>query len=279
VTKKQLLQSFTNELQGLNYSSYTIKYYESIISQFLDLIGAKSSYDRQDVFKFLQSLSLLNSSSKKTYLRVVKSFFDSLQIPWPLKKKEVRGGSEIGGEALTEEEARKLLDYAKRKDIEAYAILRLLAATGMRAGEIGLLDRVGYIPPTLRIYLEKEEEKKIRVLNLDEETVRAINKYLRIRKDGKEALFLSPVKKDRIDGAGVGRIFHRVAEACHIYRKGLGPHSIRRGWATWLAKRGMDIYSLQRAGNWKNVSMPARYVRLVPSEAEEKARELNPLVT
>lgn len=276
MTKKQLLQSFKGELQALNYSKYTIQYYGSIISQFLDLIGVKDSYNRQDIFRFLEALSPLGESSKRTYIRVVKSFFDSLEITWPLKKKDIRGGTEIGGEALTEDEAEKILDYAKQRDLGAYAMLRLLAVTGMRAGEIGLLDRGNYNPPILKIYLEKEED--FRVSKLDEETIEAINKYLKSRKDDNEALFLFPSRRIRIDGAGVGRVFRKVAEACNIYRKGLGPHSIRRGWATWLAKRGMDIYSLQKVGNWKSISMPARYVRLIPSEAEEKAKELNPLV-
>lgn len=276
LTKRQMLLSFRGELQALNYSPYTIQYYSSIITQFLYLNGAKDTYGKDDVFGFLQALSKLNDSSKRTYLRVLKSFFESRQIIWPLKKREVRGGNEVGGEALTEDEARKMLAYAKKSNVETYAVLRLLAATGMRAGEIGLLNRKDYNPPILKIKLEKEGD--FRVLSLDDETVDAVAKYLDTREDTNEALFLFPGRKDRINGAGVGRMFHNVAEKCKIYRKGLGAHSMRRGWATWLARRGMDIYSLQRAGNWKSINMPARYVRLIPGEAEKKARELNPLL-
>jgi len=270
------LDSFKNELNSLNYSEYTISYYLCIVSQFLTIAGTKDSYSKQDIFSFLQSLSKLTESSKRTYLRVIKSFLDSLGMAWPLKKKEIRGVSEIGGEALSEDEARKIIAYTKNNgDIEAYAIMRLLAATGMRRGEIGLLDKSNYTPPILKIILEKDED--FRVMRLDDETMAAINNYLATRSDTKEALFLSPIGQDRISGAAVGRIFNRVSKSTKIYRKGLGAHSMRRGWATWLAKRGMDIYSLQKAGHWKSISMPARYVRLIPGEAEEKARELNPL--
>lgn len=279
MTKKQLIHSFKGELKAFGYKPRTIGYYESIVSQFLDLTGVKSDYNREHIVTFLKALAPLNHTSTGTYIRVIRRFFKFLKIVWPLESKELNIDTGIGGEALSEDEANKMLNYAKSNgSLEDYTILRLLAATGMRAGEMGLLNKRDYASPRLIIHLEKSKGNEFRVLDLDEETVETVNRYLFVRKDNNEALILAPTSGDRIDGATVGRIFHRIAEGCKIYRKGLGAHSVRRGWATWLARQGMDIYSLQRAGGWKNIKMPARYVRLIPGEAEKKAMRLNPVI-
>lgn len=280
MTKKQLLKSFKEELEALEHSHYTINYYISIISQFLDLVGVKKSYDRKDILKFRQALSPLSVSSKRAYTRVLRTFLvNHLSNEWPFKKGEMTVSSIIGGEALSEEEMNKLLEYSKNnRNLEVYAILQLLAETGMRPGEIGRLSKKDYNSPYITIHMLKKKREETRTVRLSDEAVRAVNIYTKSRKDGNESLFLSPGTRKRIDGAGVGRMFHGIAEACHIYRKGLGPHAVRRGWATWAAEKGASIYDLQLAGGWDDISMPGHYVRVRPQEAAERIRKLNPFV-
>ena len=158
MTKKQLVQAFEKELRVFGYKSCTVKYYGSVISQFVDLVGVRSNYDREHILAFSEALAPLSRTSLGTYIRVVRRFFGFLKIDWPLKPRELNIDTGVSGEALSEDEANKMLGYAKSNgSLGDYAILRLLAATGMRAGELGLLNKKDYAPPRLLIHLEKSK--------------------------------------------------------------------------------------------------------------------------
>jgi integrase len=147
-----------------------------------------------------------------------------------------------------------------RRDI---LLLCLLFDHGLRCGEIaGLtLQCINLNEETLTFYREKVDMTQIHSLTKD--TRMALRRYL-------DCVQLLP-GESLLQGSrkGGGRLLGRMSERAITARvnvlgerigvQGLSAHDGRHAWATSAIRGGTDLKSLQDAGGWKSIAMPARY--------------------
>ena len=140
-------------------------------------------------------------------------------------------------------------ELARARDL---AIMTLLFSTGLRVSELAALDHDEDLS-TGEISL-RGKGGKIRVVFISDEAVANIKKYLKLRTDMDEAMFIdhSPRSRSRIENResirlttrSIERILNKYAELAGITKK-CTPHVLRHSFATDLLYNGADLRSVQ----------------------------------
>lgn len=177
------------------------------------------------------------------------------------------------------------------------AMLELLFSSGMRISELVNLNR-----EQLNIYGEKElaahagtfiagklyvkgKGKKSRFVYLTERAKHWLGRYLELRHDEYPALFI-PYRGGRAgtkDPLSVRISINYLQERIIYYRRHLGiivptsAHSLRHGFATYLAEKGASPAAIQRLLGHESLQTTTRYVHTSDKFAEETHKQYHPL--
>lgn len=169
------------------------------------------------------------------------------------------------------------------------AIMELIFSTGMRISEVVNLDRdqikmdQGQIVDN-RIYI-LGKGKKQRFVYLTERAVHFLNDYLKYRVDNYPAMFI-PTKGTRkaTENPYIVRISaNYIQMKIKEYRTKLGiivptsAHSLRHGFATYLAEEGANPAAIQRLLGHSSLQTTSRYVHASDKFAESAHRKYHPL--
>ncbi len=159
------------------------------------------------------------------------------------------------------------------KNLRDKAILELLFSTGLRVSELCSLNNDS-------INLNRDEfsirgkGEKVRVVFLSAVAKIALKKYLKLRVDMDEAMFVRVSKnKDnnnsaRLTQRSVERIVKHYAVKAGISKK-VTPHIIRHSFATDLLQNGADIRSVQAMLGHSNISTTQVYTHVTDKQLRE----------
>jgi integrase len=182
-------------------------------------------------------------------------------------------------ESLTEAELIKLIkactgrEFRDRRD---EAIVRLMAETGMRAGEVCGLTIADVDLTRGLVTVRPGKGGKGRVAPFGDQTARAIDRYLRMRRAHRlansTALWLGDRGK-RLEYYGLHKALKYRAELAGL--NNFHPHLLRRTAASrWLAAGGSEGGLMAVAG-WSTRDMIDRYTKATAAErAAAEARAL-----
>ncbi len=183
-------------------------------------------------------------------------------------------------ESLSESELRRLIKACAGKefrDRRDEAIVRLMAETGMRAGELcGLTVADADLNRGL-VTVRRGKGGKGRVAPFGDQTARAIDRYLRARRTHRladtDALWLGDRGKN-LEYYGLHAALKYRAQLAGLV--GFHPHLLRHTAASrWLAAGGSEGGLMAVAG-WSTRDMIDRYTRATAAErAAAEARGLN----
>jgi site-specific recombinase XerD len=183
-------------------------------------------------------------------------------------------------ESLTETELRRLIkacggkEFRDRRD---EAIIRLMAETGMRAGELTSLTVPDVDLVRGLATVRRGKGGKGRVAPFGDHTARAIDRYLRARRTHRladtDTLWLGDRGKN-LEYYGLHSALKYRAQLAGL--NGFHPHLLRHTAASrWLAAGGSEGGLMAVAG-WRSREMLDRYVAATASErAAAEARSLN----
>lgn len=175
---------------------------------------------------------------------------------------------------LTFEEEEKLLAAS----IEwIRPILMLGIETGLRQGELLNLQwqHVDLFKRTLTVLEQKN--KAVDTLPLNQRAIEILKVRAKVRHIRSDFIFYNGSGK-RIDARDLLRAFYVATRKANITN--LRWHdATRHTFATRLVQAGVDIYTVQKLGRWKNISMVMRYAHHYPEslrpgiEVLDKARK------
>lgn len=126
--------------------------------------------------------------------------------------------------------------YSRLNRLRNIAMAEVLWSSGIRVGELCRLNR-GSIKN--REFVVVGKSKHPRTCFINEKAERAIDDYLRERKDLSPALFVANQTGERIRPAGVRRVFRRVGEQTGA--QGVHPHTFRHSFATNMLAHEVDL--------------------------------------
>lgn len=139
-------------------------------------------------------------------------------------------------------------------------LMCLLFDHGLRCGEIAALPitSINAHEGTLTFYRAKVDKTQTHTLTRD--TLIAALHYFEVCKP-KEYLLMGSQKGGAMSGHMSERaITKRVKALCEVIGiDGASAHDGRHAWATRAVRAGTNIKTLQDAGGWSSIAMPARY--------------------
>ena len=170
---------------------------------------------------------------------------------------------------LTLEEEKNLLNSSPKwlQEIILFAI-----NTGFRLSEILDLKwpQVDLLKKTITILVQKNKGKD--TLPLNEGALEVLRERLQVRRGETEYVFHTR-NATRIAPTNLQKAFYSAIRKSGI--KKLRFHDLRHTFATRLVQAGVDIYTVQKLGRWKNISMVMRYAHYYPESLRSSVEVLD----
>jgi len=169
---------------------------------------------------------------------------------------------------LTEEEAARLLESPDRPDpsgLRDRAMLELLYATGIRAGELIGLD-VDDVNPSMGYVRCAGADGRERFIPLGKAAARALERYLAdgrphlVRPDKPERALFVNRRGMRLTRQGFWKLMKKHAEASGL--TGVSPHSLRHAFAAHMVAGGADLRAVQEMLGHKDIAATKAYAQL-----------------
>ena len=254
-------------------SEKSLKYYKATIEAMLYKIKKDVNHIvTDDIRKYLMEYQENKKLSKITIdniRRILSSFFSWLEdedyiIKSPVRRiHRVKTGTNIK-ETYSDEALEIMRDNCT--ELRDLAIIDILASTGMRVGELVLLNR-NDIDFNERECIVFGKGSKERIVYFDARTKIHLQNYLNSRTDENPALFVSlksPNKRLKIGGVEV-----RLREfGKKIGLKRVHQHKFRRTLATIAIDKGMPIEQLQKLLGHRKIDTTLQYAMVKQSNVK-----------
>lgn len=269
----QIVESFIAAKRIEGCSEKSLKYYQKTIQTMLEKIHKEiRKIVTDDLRLYLTNYQTQNNSSKVTIdniRRILSSFFSWLEDEGYIFKSPIRRihkvkTDKIIKETYTDEELEKLRDNCvEERDL---AIIDMLASTGMRIGEMVLLNRkdVNFQERECIVFGKGSKE---RIVYFDARTKLHLKNYLDSRKDDNEALFVSLKKPaKRVTIGGIESRLRKMGNELEIHK--VHPHKFRRTLATMAIDKGMPIEQLQELLGHQRIDTTLQYAMVKQSNVK-----------
>ena len=269
----KLIDAFVAAKRIEGCSEKTLKYYRITIETMVASIDKGIRHiQTEDLRSYLTDYQSKNQSSRVTIdniRRILSSFFSWLEDEDYILKSPVRRIHKVKTathikETYTDEDLEKMRDNCT--ELRDLAMIDMLASTGMRVGEMVLLNR-NDIDFNERECIVFGKGSKERVVYFDARTKIHLQNYLRSRKDDNPALFVSlksPYERLKIGGVEVRlREFGKQLGLQRVY-----PHKFRRTLATTAIDKGMPIEQLQQLLGHRKIDTTLQYAMVKQSNVK-----------
>jgi len=273
ISKQNFVELFLSAKRIEGCSEKSLKYYKATIEAMLNELQKDVKHIvTDDIRGYLTEYQEKKKSSKVTIdniRRILSSFFAWLEDEDYILKSPVRRIHKVKtGTNIKETYSDEALEIMRDNctELRDLAIIDILASTGMRVGEMVLLNRSD-IDFNERECIVFGKGSKERVVYFDARTKIHLKNYLESRVDDNPALFVSlkaPYERLKIGGVEV-----RLRE----FGKRLGvqkvhPHKFRRTLATMAIDKGMPIEQLQQLLGHSKIDTTLQYAMVKQSNVK-----------
>lgn len=273
ISSQVLLQRFIEAKRIEGCSEKTLVYYQNTINQMLDWIGKEVMHIvTEDLRCYLTDYQKSKDLSRVTIdnvRRILSSFFSWLEdeeyiIKSPIRRiHKVKVMSSIK-DTYSDEDLERMRDSCEEK--RDLALIDMLASTGMRVGELVLLNRndIDFNERECKVLGKGNKE---RIVYFDARTKIHLQEYLNSRIDDCDALFVSlKAPHTRLTIGGVETRLRNIGKKLGIEK--MHPHKFRRTLATKAIDKGMPIEQLQKLLGHKRIDTTLQYAMVKQSNVK-----------
>lgn len=259
-------------------SEKTLKYYQTTIDTMVASIGKNVRHiHTEDLRTYLTEYQSKKQSSRVTIdniRRILSSFFSWLEdedyiIKSPVRRiHKVKTASSIK-ETYSDEDLEKMRDSCE--EIRDLAMIDVLASTGMRVGEMVLLNRddINFTERECVVFGKGDKE---RIVYFDAKAKLHLKEYLDGRTDDNPALFVTlRAPHERIKIGGIEHRLREMGKQLNITK--MHPHKFRRTLATMAIDKGMPIEQLQRLLGHQRIDTTLQYAMVKQSNVKSAHRK------
>lgn len=269
----ELMEAFLAAKRVEGCSQKSLKYYRSTINAMLDTVGKQvQEIVTGDLRTYLTAYQKEKGSSKVTIdniRRILSSFFSWLEdedyiLKSPVRRiHKVKTASNIK-ETYSDETLELMRDSCS--EMRDLAMIDLLASTGMRVGEMVLLNRedIDFNERECAVFGKGDKE---RMVYFDARTKLHLQSYLDSRTDENAALFVSlKAPHSRLTIGGVETRLRELGKRLGVSK--VHPHKFRRTLATMAIDKGMPIEQLQQLLGHKRIDTTLQYAMVKQSNVK-----------
>ena len=277
-SEQNLVELFLSAKRIEGCSEKSLKYYNATIQALLDGVGkAIKHIQTDDIRNYLTEYQTNKKSSRVTIdniRRILSSFFSWLEdedyiLKSPVRRiHKVKTASNIK-ETYSDEELELMRDNCT--EIRDLAMIDMLASTGMRVGEMVLLNKadINFNERECVVFGKGDKE---RIVYFDARTKIHLTEYLQSRTDDNPALFVSlKVPNNRISIGGVEVRLRRFGKQLGLQK--VHPHKFRRTLATMAIDKGMPIEQLQQLLGHRRIDTTLQYAMVKQSNVKMAHRK------
>ena len=270
---EDLLSLFLSSKRIEGCSEKSLKYYEATIQTMLDSVGKRTKeIVTEDIRGYLTSYQAKKQSSRVTIdniRRILSSFFSWLEDEDYILKSPVRRIHKVKtASSIKETYSDETLELMRDNcaEIRDLAMIDLLASTGMRVGEMVLLNRddIDFIERECIVFGKGDKE---RMVYFDARTKLHLQAYLDSRIDDNPALFVSLKSPyNRMSIGGIESRLRQLGQRLGVPK--VHPHKFRRTLATMAIDKGMPIEQLQQLLGHKRIDTTLGYAMVKQSNVK-----------
>ena len=272
-TTLNLVDLFLSAKRVEGCSEKSLKYYHTTIQAMLSTVNKDiKQIETEDIRSYLTSYQQQKQSCRVTIdniRRILSSFFSWLEDEDHILKSPVRRIHKVKAvinikETYSDEALEMMRDNCTEpRDL---AMIDMLASTGMRVGEMVLLNR-NDIDFNERECVVFGKGNKERVVYFDARTKIHLKNYLQSRTDDNPALFVSLKSPyNRMNIGGIETCLRRLGKQLGLAR--VHPHKFRRTLATMAIDKGMPIEQLQQLLGHKRIDTTLQYAMVKQSNVK-----------
>ena len=271
--EQDLLSLFLAAKRIEGCSEKSLKYYRATTQAMLDGIGKPiKEIVTEDIRQYLTNYQRERHSSRVTIdniRRILSSFFSWLEdedyiLKSPVRRiHKVKTASNIK-ETYSDETLELMRDSCS--EMRDLAMIDLLASTGMRVGEMVLLNRddVDFAERECVVFGKGDKE---RMVYFDARTKLHLQTYLDSRNDNNPALIVSlKAPFSRLSIGGVETRLRELGRQLGVHK--VHPHKFRRTLATMAIDKGMPIEQLQQLLGHKRIDTTLQYAMVKQSNVK-----------
>jgi integrase/recombinase XerD len=274
----ELLAMFIASKRIEGCSEKTLKYYQTTIDAMLTSLRKNVRHIlTEDLRTYLTDYQEKHQSSRVTIdniRRILSSFFSWMEdedyiIKSPVRRiHKVKTASSIK-ETYSDEDLEKMRDNCEK--LRDLAMIDMLASTGMRVGEMVLLNRddINFTERECKVFGKGDKE---RVVYFDARAKLHLQEYLNSRIDDNPALFVTlRAPHQRLQIGGIEHRLREMGKRLNIPK--VHPHKFRRTLATMAIDKGMPIEQLQRLLGHQRIDTTLQYAMVKQSNVKTAHRK------
>ena len=272
-----IIQTFLAAKRVEGCSDKTLRYYDSTIRNVLKATGKQvQDISTDDLRIYLDGYQTNNKVSKVTIdniRRILSTFFAWLEDENYIIKSPVRRIHKVKTcktvkETYSDEFLEIMRDNAE--SIRDLAMIDLLASTGIRVGELVLINRTD-VDFVNRECIVLGKGNKQRRVYFDARTKIHLQRYLSERTDDNPALFVTLNNPhSRLQIKGVEIRLQRLGRKLGLIR--VHPHKFRRTLATMAIDKGMPIEQVQQLLGHESVDTTLQYAMVNQNNVKQSHR-------
>ena len=273
VENARLTGAFLSAKRIEGCSEKSLTYYRKTIETMSETIGKGITHiTTNDLRSYLTDYQAERKSSKVTIdniRRILSSFFSWLEDEDYILKSPVRRIHKVKTavtikETYTDEALETMRDHCD--SLRDLALIDMLASTGMRVGELVLLNRddINFEERECVVFGKGSKE---RMVYFDARTKIHLQNYLAQRTDSNNALFVSlKAPYERLQIGGVESRLRELGKRLSLPR--VHPHKFRRTLATMAIDKGMPVEQLQRLLGHQRIDTTLQYAMVKQSNVK-----------
>ena len=269
----ELVSAFLSAKRIEGCSEKTLKYYQTTIEAMYSMVGKSlrriTTEDLRGYLTEYQKRKNLSRVTVDNVRRILSSLFAWLEdedyiLKSPVRRiHKVKTASNIK-ETYTDESLELMRDGCT--ELRDLAMIDMLASTGMRVGEMVLLNRDGINFADRECVVFGKGDKE-RIVYFDARTKIHLQNYLESRTDNSPALFVSlKAPHERLKIGGVEVRLRELGQKLGIQK--VHPHKFRRTLATMAIDKGMPIEQLQRLLGHSKIDTTLQYAMVKQSNVK-----------
>ena len=272
-TNQGLVDGFLSAKRIEGCSEKSLVYYRKTIDAMLVAIGKGASHiTTDDLRSYLTGYQTEKKSSKVTIdniRRILSSFFSWLEDEDYILKSPVRRIHKVkSASTIKETYSDEMLETMRDncENLRDLALIDVLASTGMRVGELVLLNRedINFEERECVVFGKGSKE---RIVYFDARAKIHLQNYLKSRIDDDPALFVSlraPYHRLKIGGVEVR--LRELGKRLNLPK--VHPHKFRRTLATMAIDKGMPVEQLQRLLGHQRIDTTLQYAMVKQSNVK-----------